>query len=292
MNIITVGKNGKASIRAIQEQMVQPIDVFARFTKRNSGEQYWQCNWSGHLDTCPTISQDAKVIRWGHYMDIPVRHNIVYNHAKAIRKASNKAQSRKMIQAANIPTPRTFFAPFIELSNLPLIGRTKHHYKGSGFFLCNTVEDVQHAIEQQAIYFSALYPKTKEIRVHCAHGRVLVCSEKHPTNIQEASTMWGNADVEHLYWSEFDPFVCKIALDACKLLGLDYGAVDVLAYPTNNNLPRAVVCEVNTSPELTPYIVKKYAKYFDWLFDSTERRPHENYSQFVHGSDYAWPWRV
>jgi glutathione synthase/RimK-type ligase-like ATP-grasp enzyme len=53
--------------------------------------------------------------------------------------------------------------------------------------------------------------------------------------------------------------VSKAAMDAMRILGLDFGAVDVV-YNSREN--RAYVLEVNTAPGLEGSTVDDYANYF------------------------------
>ena len=53
-----------------------------------------------------------------------------------------------------------------------------------------------------------------------------------------------------------------------RKIGLDFGAVDIMANPTDITLPKRVVCEINTSPALSPLAIKKYVKYFTKVFNN------------------------
>lgn len=58
----------------------------------------------------------------------------------------------------------------------------------------------------------------------------------------------------------------------------------------NKNLPRAVVCELNTAPTLnsTNYVLERWVKYFNKLANSETRIEHWDFEQFEKASSLAW----
>jgi hypothetical protein len=71
---------------------------------------------------------------------------------------------------------------------------------------------------------------------------------------------------------------------------MDFGAVDIMADPLNSSLPKAVVCEVNTSPRLEGYTAERYAEYFDWLVKQNETR-HVDIPDGTEPRHYVWKHR-
>ncbi len=75
-------------------------------------------------------------------------------------------------------------------------------------------------------------------------------------------------------WSEIPRHLCPLAVDAVKIIELDFGAVDIMGYPEDSRLPRFSICEINTAPRLEGYTAERYAQYFDWLIDGKMEREH------------------
>lgn len=232
----------------------------------------------------PYINNELDVtIRWGCTSSIS--SNIMYNKRTAIKKASNKLRARKIFRENEINIPKTWENP--NNCEFPLIARPKYHWGGKNFYYCEDKQDLYAAIREGAEYFSEFYPKTREFRVHISHGKVLICCEKFVED--KDKLIWNlrkNKDSEWqaLRWSNIDPSIAKLAIQSIKALGLDYGAVDILAEPKDNRSPNAVVIEVNTAPRLGDYSSSRYAEYFDWLLHLDERK------EWV-DADYNHGWR-
>ena len=141
----------------------------------------------------------------------------------------------------------------------------------------------------EKVYYSEFYPKTKEYRVHVASGKAIIVAEKVVEEEKQDNVVWNLGDegvceeFNTLRWSEYreiEPII-KTASLACKSLGLDYGAVDIVAYPNDrqDELPPVAVLEVNTAPRLEEYGISRYVQYFTILLKSNERvefkSPHE-----------------
>ena len=232
-------------------------------------------------------------IRWGTTISVANDGELMaYNKAENIALASDKPLARKMLQKKGIAVPE-----IIENNNInniyPLIARKNFHERGKDLHVISNRESYDLAVEAGYTFFSKLYPRTREFRVHCAHGKVLMVNEKpmpeNPLDIKACIEYFNNeewSDAE--YWSHYDPEICKIALDAVVALGLDFGGVDVMAFPADDSFPRQVVCEVNTAPTLYGYGASRYAKYFDMLFNNQERVKHKDYSEFRNGIDFSW----
>ena len=216
------------------------------------------------------------LIRWGTVTKSP-KAKVIYNCAGAIKLASDKAKCREVLLKAgvSVPTPT---------ENPPCVGRTRKHEEGNGFWFCETKGDVKKAKKEGAVYFSIFYPKTVEYRVHVVHNRVLLVSKKigNPRLIIWNKTA-NNFKFKNLKWSKWPKKIIELAIKATKTARLDYGAVDIMAEPKDKRFKPAVVCEINTNPELGQYASKKYAQYFDWLLESDRRKYHID-----DGGDYVF----
>jgi len=205
-------------------------------------------------------AENQNVIRWGTTRTLSISGKEL-NKAEAVKLASNKAKARQVLLEAGLPVPTPTETMF------PVIGRTERHSQGSGFFICHNEADVERAKARGAVYFSQFYPKQNEYRVHVAGNRAILMSIKEGDKNQY---IWNKRKsgftFRHLrrsVWLEDEHLrnMVRSAKKAVKALGLDFGAVDIMADADGSYAP-FVISEVNTSPALSPLAVQKYAKYF------------------------------
>jgi len=200
---------------------------------------------------------------------------MVYNPASAIAIASNKLRCRTVLEEVGVPVPE------LSMTAFPVVGRTIKHRAGRGFWLCNNEAEVGNAVAQGARYFSAFYPKMNEYRVHVAHGAVLYVQEKLPRAGEEFKRewpVWNHALGDFLFhivqWSYWPLEVILLAVDSVNSVGLDYGAVDIMANPSKEGFAPAVVCEINTGMSIdSEYSATMYQLYFRWLFETCPEEP-------------------
>lgn len=241
------------------------------------------------------------LIRWGCISEVNTSGSIVYNKAAGIKLANDKLESRKALAAAGIQIPTTFSFQEVQSKDpstikWPLIARPRQHGRGRSFYMCNNMAEVISSRNNKScVYWSEVYPKTREFRVHCMHGKIAsILSKPAPTNPN--SHAWNHAQVNipftNIPQSDWKNYMCKAALGAVEALGLDWGGVDIMVCDNYQELglPRVVVCEVNTAPTLksSEYTLGKYTKYFEWLRNSSERRPHWNWKDYTAPSSHAW----
>ena len=131
--------------------------------------------------------------------------------------------------------------------------------------------------ELQAMeFFSRYWKKTHEYRIHVINGNVVDIQQKRRrTDFPEADydPMIRNHDNGWVYCrdnikgskTEMDS-IGTTATSAVQALGLDFGAVDILArFKDSGSLSKYVVCEINTAPGLEGSTVDKYAKAFEGI---------------------------
>ncbi len=205
------------------------------------------------------------IIRWGSIREADCVDE--YNTVEAIKLVSNKPLCRKVLAKAGIPVPT------IGSNLFPCIGRTKYHSGGKGFWFCQTPYEVEKAKLEGAVYFSHFYPKTKEYRVHLGKKegeyKVILYSEK--IGNRWGTVIW-NHDIsgftfKHLGIGERRKDIINLAKSAIEVVNLDFGCVDILSDPLYPQFPPMVVCEINSAPAGSPYMVKCYARYFQRLLD-------------------------
>lgn len=273
MNFILVSTHGKPSVRKIGSLMSEEHRIV--YTHQR----------------IPIFHEDDVCIRWGCTTPLHFNGAKVINTSKAINLASNKAESRMLMQEKDVSVPRSFInIGDIRNDYFPIIARNSHHRKGQNFVVCKNYFDLR-AFEQRnrnTNYYSKIIDKTNEYRVHVGHGKVLFIHEKPLLE----GEIRGNQAITGLSWGRVIPWddyrkpLCQLACDAVKCLGLDIGAVDIIKERTTGKF---FVCEVNTAPTLcdSEYSSGRYAKYFDWIF----RHPNEewyDYTQWNAGKSFAF----
>lgn len=300
-NCVLVGLAGRPSVKSLYPHLTLNTSILEK-VDLNSGKELIRVhsnkkNFKEYtsFNKANFNIADSIVIRWGNRIPLNIHNCIVYNQAEASAKASNKKIARQLLEKANVSIPKLVTPANFKEEYLPIIARPSYHCKCKNMRILKTREEfVKHYNEKEkkGWYYSQYIDKEHEYRIHCAHGKVLSISEKpKPKNHTKANPVygWGYSVVEEewkvLHWNEYKASWCKLALNAVKTLGLDFGAVDIVLKGKD-----AYVLEINTAGSLTesPYLQKRYSMYFNWLFCSKKRREHWDFSKFEAGSSLAW----
>lgn len=128
------------------------------------------------------------VIGWGAKTKDDVKFpkgTVVINHPDAIRDNRNKFKAMEIMKNKlpnNIPN-YTVAGSVLEAIGagtvaLPLIGRTKFHQGGKGFWTCPTMAQVDAAIEAGAHHFCNMVPIKDEYRLHVFSGEIIHAQKK------------------------------------------------------------------------------------------------------------------
>lgn len=184
-----------------------------------------------------------------------------------IGNATNKRVMRELFKEHGVPMPEllTHLEQWpmerVEFNNMewrwPIVGRPDSHTRGRGYWLCNNLSDIQKALrgtrrKQPATHFMEFVEAEREYRVHIFKGKSIRISEKSffidDTGHKDYTTTKPQHNIKH---------VRKAAKKAVKALGLDFGAVDVLA--TDDE---CWVLEVNAAPGLGGTMPALYAEVF------------------------------
>ena len=129
------------------------------------------------------------ILGWGTKTkdNINLGNATVLNHPDKIRDNRNKLKSLKTMYAnANLKASIATFCTAGDVSGklnnkqmkLPLVGRTKFHQGGKGFWLCLTKQHVNKAIADGAQYFQSYIDIKDEYRLHVAFGNVIYAVKK------------------------------------------------------------------------------------------------------------------
>lgn len=201
-------------------------------------------------------------IRWGCTATIPHGPKVL-NKAEAIHNVFDKPGFRRKLHTAGLSLPVATSASLEDDPwTYPLVVRPKTHQEGNHFYIVNNDAEYRAAIKAcgSGWYSSPYIQKVAEYRVNCLQGRVLCVIEKSAKNAQDLTWSEGLTTI-HL-WNDWPMGVCKAAVAALELSGLDFSGVDVIVGQDNS----VHVLELNSAPWLEGnYQGQVFAKGFDWL---------------------------
>lgn len=189
-------------------------------------------------------------INWGR-----ARANTLLN--PDISNVTNKRRMRELFQEHEVPMPRLIDSNYVlhelVIANSAVVGRPDRHMKGRGFWKCNNLEAVHKALrgtrkKKPATHFMEYIDAPREYRVHIFLGKSIRISEKSFNDTGDYVTVKPEHNIKH---------VRKAAKKAVKAVGLDFGAVDILADDEH-----CWVLEANAAPGLGGSMPELYAKVF------------------------------
>ena len=142
-----------------------------------------------HGDKAPTKSFDT-IICWGAKTSdqVTLGATEVLNHPNNIRNNRNKLMALDLMKKSGVKV-----APFIETSKVgefskisgigtdlvfPLIGRTKYHQGGKGFWYCPNITQAKAAVASGAEYFQNMIEIVDEFRLHVFRDKVIYAVKK------------------------------------------------------------------------------------------------------------------
>ena len=208
-----------------------------------------------------------------------VAESLVLNPPEKIRASSNKKDCRVKFEQDKVPAPKLWLNPNIPPEEFPVIGRTTNHFKGHGFWLCNTVAEAQQAYREGATHFLKLVKNTREFRVHLFSRTntptddpsdyvSIKLSEKLPREgIPTPKGIIKNHDGGWVFrapdstLSKSDVNLARRAARfAMASAKLNWGAVDVMV-----SQKKPYVLEINSSPALTDPTADTGLKYAEWV---------------------------
>lgn len=177
-----------------------------------------------------------------------------------ITNASNKRVMRGLFADHNVPAPKLMDevgAIEAVLDGKAVIGRPDKHTKGRGLWRCDSIAQIRRSLKgtrrkKAATHFMEFVESDREYRVHVFKGNSIRISEK-VFNEDKTYTTGKPGDIKLRTVRE----AAKLAVEA---VGLDFGAVDILARGTNNE--EVFVLEVNAAPGLGGSMPRLYAETF------------------------------
>lgn len=189
---------------------------------------------------------------------------------KNIENVVNKRVMRQLFAEHDVPMPKLYSEEylcqlFVNGGSGDFVGRPDQHSKGRGFWRIKSITSLNRALlgtrrKKAATHFMEFIDAPREYRVHVFLGKSIRISEKKfcdicPTgSCTDYTTVKPAHNVKH---------VRKAAKKAVKAVGLDFGAVDILADDNN-----CWVLEVNAAPGLGGSMPVLYAKVFQEWYEN------------------------
>ena len=200
------------------------------------------------------------------------------------RFATNKHRMRLRFAETGVPAPQLFDLE----SEVPpvMVGRPDRHTKRRGFWLIRNQRELDRALRGSsrkfaATHFQEFITAAHEYRAHIFMGLSIRISEKDtaaPVGSRWYSTVKPTGDVRQ---------VRTAAKAAVAALGLDFGAVDVLALEDGT----PYVLEVNTAPGLGGSMPLLWAETFLRWFGEREYDDEDDEDEpYVGDDDHAPPY--
>lgn len=211
------------------------------------------------------------VFRWGCSSNVP-EGTLVVNKAEAMHRVNQKGAFRVALAEAGLCLP--VYTDMDDMSDNafddgPFIVRKDPHSQGRGLWRVDSWEMCEHICSTLDKYYIAPYiPKVAEYRVFVCQGRVVWVAKKTPAN--PAAIAWNVAKggrFDNVSWGDWPLKACRLAIDAWRLSGLDFGGVDIMIDEDNG----VHVLEINSAPSQTsPYRQSCTAKAFQYIVDEVE----------------------
>ena len=199
------------------------------------------------------------IIHWGGNQHLMEEWDNIYNQRRYI--ASNKLNTFKALEHAGLST-----VPWCETKEaIPnewkqVVARaTLTGHSGDGITI--------HPFGDESIPVVPLYTKyvkkTYECRIHIFKGRMIDAQIKRKVrDVEETNPLIRNIHTGWVYCRDNyipDPTSIQLAIDAVRVVGLDFGAVDLIY---NQHYNQFYILECNTAPGLEGTTLTSYTNAF------------------------------
>lgn len=237
--------------------------VYLAYTRatRPTGRKLAEALGVRHGIFTPDFGTPEILVRWGSrkLMGYPTH---VLNSARAIAHASDKLRALKIMREEGIPTIdffETWEAAF-KHENDVILGRKRRGMQGRDIVAYQPGCEVPMSGFRHE-WYSIYRRPTRELRIHVVGDDVIRVQGKyldvpehaernaHVRNYKTGYRYRAPAQEPHSSRKEW-------AVEAVKALGLDFGAVDMLLFGSDEE---CAILEVNTAPACSPLTLSAYA---------------------------------
>lgn len=185
----------------------------------------------------------------------------VFNSSKAIGICDDKAMTHLELMKAKIPMPRTIIAPktfdnigytnynFLReverLMGYPIVVKESFGSFGQQVYLVHNYEELLEKVKQcgvKPLIFQDFIKSSfgKDLRLQVVGGRVIASMYRYTENGDfRANLTIGGKMLPYQPTRE----QCELAVECCKIIGLDFAGVDLLFGEDD----KPIVCEVNSN---------------------------------------------
>lgn len=240
-------------------------------------------------------TEPGLIVRWGCTASLPFTGSVI-NTAGAIHRVNDKAGYRVLVQGENESLVPPTITHIDQDATYPLVVRPRRHAQGRNLAVVQNKDELRSVLCDPVFmgwYASSLIEKEAEYRVYVGNGRVVSVARKTPANPEAVAwnvSQGGRFDVVH--WGDWPIEVCRLAIEAFKPSGLDFGGVDVMV---ERGTGRPYLLEINSAPSLpslsdgtVSYRQVCMAKYFHYLLSESnawiELGEGNNWRDLIHPS--------
>lgn len=217
-------------------------------------------NLANALD-CKRFNKKANMfIRYGNVRE--GFEGIQINSIEAINNARDKLYTLTMLSENGIRVPE--FGLEFETATKPFFARERYHKKGKDIeiYKSEDIIDYKH-LRNTKHYWIKYIPVNSEYRVHVMNDTVIQICKKIPNDDTHENDMIRNLEhgwhfAEARNWENGYNKLKEMAIASVKILGLDFGAVDIILGKDKNYY----VLEVNTAPGLDNKRLDLYVENF------------------------------
>lgn len=219
------------------------------------------------------------LIRWGSSAAVAKNPRKVLNKKESVALSADKLNSLIKMREQNIPVPKTLALSELQKLTIaevmerglrfPVLARRPSHTRGRDILLCLQNRDLRRAIRWDKTFLVEYIPTDREYRVHVFNGEVIRISQKVLMSREEYCPYMRNDDHNHTFRNPRKALTAhqqEVAVNAVKVLGLDFGAVDMVIADDGNPF----VLEVNTGPSLIENGAEIYEQKFKTIIQEMQ----------------------
>jgi len=201
-----------------------------------------------------------KYIYWGGQHTLPYLTDC-YNVNRGV--ASNKLNTFKALTQAGLSTvpwteEREIASEWLTEGKTVVARATLVGHSGAGITIHNTPTDLP-----TVSLYTKYVKKTYECRIHIFKGRMIDAQIKRKVrDVEENNPLIRNIHTGWVYCRDNyipDPTSIQLAIDAVRVVGLDFGAVDLIY---NQHYNQFYILECNTAPGLEGTTLINYVNAF------------------------------
>lgn len=198
----------------------------------------------------------ATIINWGGSKPIALTN--VLNKPLAVGRASNKMSALQIMHTNGLSVPDFTtdknVAKDWQEDGFRVVARTLlNSHSGNGIVIAGPDDVLPHAP-----LYTKYTKKTEEYRVHVFKERIIdVCEKRKRANQEVSHSLIRTLNHGWVYCRSnvhLSDVGRKLSIDAVRALGLDFGAVDLIAKDG-----KYYILEVNTAPGITGSTLQAYA---------------------------------